>query len=106
MNKQKRNKQLKKSFFTFVTVLIGMLFLSGCAGPWYGTGWVVDKTYHEPGYRAVSWSQKNEWQPECYELVVKSKSDGKFHRGCVNERTWQDAMRDHEITLSEQTKAW
>jgi hypothetical protein len=95
-----------KKLWSIICVLFGMIFVAGCSSTWVGTGWVVDKNYHEAGYRTVSWSQKNEWQPECYELLVKAKSDGAYHRGCVKEQVWRDAMWDHEITLSEQTKAW
>jgi hypothetical protein len=94
-----------KKLWSCICVLFGMIFIAGCSTTWVGTGWVVDKNYHDAGYRPVSWSQKNEWQPECYELVIKAKSDGQFHRGCVKEQIWRDAMWDHEITLTEQTKA-
>lgn len=100
MNKQKRNKQLKKSLFTFITVLFGMLFISGCATTWLGTGVVMDKTYKPAGYQTVSWSKENQWQGECYELIIKEKGTNQLHTGCVSERVWKDAMYDHQITLT------
>jgi hypothetical protein len=101
--KAKTKKRLKRDIFTIIATLFGMIFIAGCGDmTWYGTGIVESKTYHEAGYRPVSWSQKNEWQGECFELTIRDKKER--HKGCVSERVWNDAMLDHSITITKEYK--
>ena len=102
--KTKYKKRLKRDIFTIITTLIGMIFIAGCASTWYGTGIVMDKSYKPAGYQPVSWSKENQWQGECYELIIKEKGTNQLHTGCVSERVWQDAMYDHQITLTQEYK--
>ncbi len=98
--KAKYKKRLKRDIFTIITTLIGMIFIAGCSTTWLGTGHVIDKNYLPAGYRPVTWDTKNQWLPECYELVVREQGTKDIHKGCVSERVWNDAMLDHQITLT------
>ncbi|UTN91626.1 membrane protein [Arthrobacter phage Trustiboi] len=102
MIKPKAKKRLKRDIFTILTVLFGMLFIAGCGGGWTGTGVVVDKNMHDAGYRPVSWSQKNEWMPECYELIIRDNATKELEKGCVSEYIWQKATVDQPITISKE----
>lgn len=102
--KPKIKKRLKRDIFTIITTLIGMFFIAGCASTWLGTGIVMDKSYKPAGYQPVSWSKENQWQGECYELIIKEKGTNQLHTGCVSERVWKDAMYDHQITLTQEYK--
>ena len=102
--KAKTKKRLKRDIFTIIATLIGMIFIAGCTSTWLGTGIVVDKNQYDAGYRPVSWSKENQWQPECYELVIRDNKTKKLEKGCVSERVWNDAMLDHQITLTESYK--
>lgn len=96
----KLKKRMRQHIFTAITVFIGMFFIAGCGPTWYGTGNVVDKNYLPAGYQTVSWSDKNQWRDECFELVIRVDGTKNIHKGCVSERVWNDAMIDHEITIT------
>lgn len=98
--KTKFKKRMKNRFLSAIFVFIGMFFIAGCSATWYGTGHVVDKNYMPAGYRPVTWDTKNQWLPECYELVVREQGTKNIQKGCVSERVWNDAMLDHQITLT------
>ncbi|ASD52286.1 hypothetical protein QCN32_gp64 [Arthrobacter phage Niktson] len=100
--KTKLKKRLKRDIFTALTVLFGMFFIAGCSMGWTGSGVVVDKNMHEAGYRPVSWSQKNEWQGECFELIIRDNETKKLEKGCVSEYVWEKATVDQPITISKE----
>ncbi|QFG13676.1 hypothetical protein PBI_SHEPARD_69 [Arthrobacter phage Shepard] len=94
-----------KKIWSAICVLFGMIFIAGCGAiGWTGTGIVVDKNHYNAGYRSVTWSNENQWQDECFELVIRDNKNKKLEKGCVSERVWNDAMLDHQITISEDYK--
>ncbi|QGZ17271.1 hypothetical protein SEA_GIANTSBANE_67 [Arthrobacter phage Giantsbane] len=93
-----------KKFWSIICVLFGMLFIAGCGPAWTGTGIVVDKNQYDAGYRPVTWSNKNQWQDACFELVVRDSKTKKLEKSCVSEHVWDDAMLDHQITITEDYK--
>lgn len=93
---------LFKKWLLGLVSLFSVLAVVGCSASWTGTGTVVDKNYMPAGYRTVAWSNKNQWMSECYELVIREQGSKEMHKGCVGEHVWNDAMLDHQITLTEE----
>lgn len=68
------------------------IFLTGCATeatikpkPWYGTGHIVGKVLME----------------DCYFLTIQDDK-GNWHEGCYSEHVWNDALPDHQITITKE----
>lgn len=75
--------------------LLSVLVITGCAYVPV-TGIILEKNETR-----VTRTYKPYTKKHCYQLKILDAQNVE-HKRCVSERVWEDAMFDHEITLTEE----
>jgi hypothetical protein len=76
--------------------------LTGCGSTWYGTGIVKGKSTIDNEVVITCGTQScPSFKDYCLYLKIEDKR-GVDHEGCVSERVWDDAMIDHQITITKE----
>ena len=82
-------------------LILSLVFLTGCSN-WYGSGYVLEKTYRAP-YSSLTYCGKTCWVPThhaaCYRLRIQA-DDGTQQEECVRPAFWEESAVGEHITIT------